>query len=927
MNNIFNIPANYDFLGSVASFVEKNFSDKENIRIVLPNHRSSKALKIKIFEKNGGCFLPKINAISDISYQDFLPFTKHDDVKNIVDELLQIKPLDDIDYLFLLTEEIGKIFFDNNQAQNFQTAIEIKNFFDEIEKNGINLENIDEIDDSNFPKHKQFKFDFLKTFYPKLKNILLKNNYFSKESYQSLVITRLAEVIEKYGLREPLIIAGSTGSVHYTKKLIKSVSKDKNGFLILQNFLEVKDKSETSPQFYLSELVEFANIEKNRIKNIVFKKNKLSDDAMLLFEKGLVVAGDDFYSCKQHNNFSYIEAKNEIEEAMAVASILHDEMRTNSRATQGDEDRLFASSRDSSVKSCAVISNCDNFTYFLSKELDRIGMNFNVATSLDASDSKLVTMMNLLLELIEKKFDSYTALSILKHPLSRFDKKSIEIFEIDVVRKARKEAGLKGLLNHTDSLNFDLQKKIKPLLDEFVNIASTLDTISETLVLSNVVEILISFVEKLSGKTFTETLSEEPCCEEISKIFEKLKRNFLIKSYELNLFFKKIFSQIKYFRNIDEGSEIEILPTIEARLLNFDLVIISSLNKGIFPKIPSENWLEKNIGISLKERKYGQNFYDFFNHIFNKKVVLSRCLTSFGEATDASPFLLKFQFLCKKLNIKIDSIFLDADIHLCDKAYNKRFDEDVISPKPLLEFRPKKLAITDIYKLISNPYQIYAKKILRLKKIDEIDYEPGNREFGSFVHIALEEFIKTKFSFNSAKKIFKKYFLSDENLITWLPKFENIFHSFLKQNVEGDVELTELPVSAEFYNIVINGKIDRISINDKGEAMIIDYKTGVAPTRSDVWSFKDPQLAISAMILKDEYNITSLRYLKLAKKIEMTEVCKNAKEVQDLIEITKIKLKHLLAYFYDEENGYRFIEDKYSKEYSHLARVSLVSDV
>ena len=38
------------------------------------------------------------------------------------------------------------------------------------------------------------------------------------------------------------------------------------------------------------------------------------------------------------------------------------------------------------------------------------------------------------------------------------------------------------------------------------------------------------------------------------------------------------------------------------------------------------------------------------------------------------------------------------------------------------EFRPQKISITEISKLLANPYTIYAKKILRLEPLDKIEH-------------------------------------------------------------------------------------------------------------------------------------------------------------------------------------------------------------
>lgn len=68
-------------------------------------------------------------------------------------------------------------------------------------------------------------------------------------------------------------------------------------------------------------------------------------------------------------------------------------------------------------------------------------------------------------------------------------------------------------------------------------------------------------------------------------------------------------------------------------------------------------------------------------------------------------------------------------------------------------------------------------KNFKIEELKPIDYEPSNAEFGSFVHNALEEYIKNPDQVNF-EKIFDKYFLSKQAKLIWLPKFKIFFEFF-----------------------------------------------------------------------------------------------------------------------------------------------------
>ena len=56
--------------------------------------------------------------------------------------------------------------------------------------------------------------------------------------------------------------------------------------------------------------------------------------------------------------------------------------------------------------------------------------------------------------------------------------------------------------------------------------------------------------------------------------------------------------------------------------------------------------------------------------------------------------------------------------------------------------RPRELPVTQIEMWMRDPYAVYARYILRLRALDELDAEPGAAELGTTVHDALAKFVK-----------------------------------------------------------------------------------------------------------------------------------------------------------------------------------------
>ena len=75
---------------------------------------------------------------------------------------------------------------------------------------------------------------------------------------------------------------------------------------------------------------------------------------------------------------------------------------------------------------------------------------------------------------------------------------------------------------------------------------------------------------------------------------------------------RKIKIQVlRHFEKSKLDSNVDILSPIEARLLNYDLIIVSSLNENDFPQIDNHGWIgakiKKDLGVNKTLKKIGQN--------------------------------------------------------------------------------------------------------------------------------------------------------------------------------------------------------------------------------------------------------------------------------------------------------------------------------
>ena len=184
---------------------------------------------------------------------------------------------------------------------------------------------------------------------------------------------------------------------------------------------------------------------------------------------------------------------------------------------------------------------------------------------------------------------------------------------------------------------------------------------------------------------------------------------------------------------------------------------------------------------------------------------------------------------------------------------------------------PSVLSVTDIETLIRNPYGFYAKKILGLRKKDNIWEEPKISDFGNFIHKVLEEYSK-----NYDKQFINLNLLDKQNALinignhilygtilpnytkkTWQIKLTAFSKAFILFDIERRKNCKEiyfetkgeLRLNIAGQDIKIIGIADRIEISKSNNITILDYKTGTIPTKKEIELGLSPQLIIESLML------------------------------------------------------------------------------
>ncbi|MDU8927950.1 double-strand break repair protein AddB [Alisedimentitalea sp. MJ-SS2] len=326
--------------------------------------------------------------------------------------------------------------------------------------------------------------------------------------------------------------------------------------------------------------------------------------------------------------------------------------------------------------------------------------------------------------------------------------------------------------------------------------------------------------------------------------------------------------------------DILIWGTLEARVQGADLLILAGLNEGSWPEAPTPDpWLNRKMrhdaGLLLPERRIGLSAHDFQQAIAAKEVWLTRSTKSDEAETVVSRWLNRLINLLGGLTDQGGKTALDGmrsrgkrwlalakameDVEPNDPAFRP-------APRPPVTARPRKLSVTEIQKLIRDPYAIYARHVLRLRPLDPLMRTPDALARGIVTHDVMERFIKSSMTVNgelsrdalmtAAREVIEAEIPWPAARLMWLSRLDRVADSFLadEHRRRESAEPIAFEVSGKrdmtAPDFTLTCQADRIDRTATGGLRIYDYKTGTPPSKDKQKHF-DKQLLLETVIAEN----------------------------------------------------------------------------
>ena len=396
---------------------------------------------------------------------------------------------------------------------------------------------------------------------------------------------------------------------------------------------------------------------------------------------------------------------------------------------------------------------------------------------------------------------------------------------------------------------------------------------------------------------------------------------------------------------------LDILGPIEARFHHTDICVIGGLNEGVFPPLPETGpWLNrsmrKTLNLPQPERKISELAADFAHSFCAPKVYLTRAQKADGAETIPSRFLARLEAVLMGRNIPFPVLSSDFGTAL-DRPEQA---ESIRRPQPCppVSARPDRLSVTRVETWMRDPYTIYARYILGLFPLKELNSDQKQQQYGIAIHNALESFIRENPNqcdkgrlMALADQYLTEAGMSVSDKAFYLPRFEQAADFIIAEQsaTAGKIEVSHTETEGSFTFDVdgkpftLTGKADRIDVFKNKSARILDYKTGTVPSPKEVASGYAPQLPLEALIFqkggfKDlkALPLSDLAFWKLAAKTEDCKVVSLTQKIsaENLVQDSFNGLVNLIHTFNNPETPYEACpvagkEPTYN-DYEHLSR-------
>lgn len=886
-----NIPASAPFLETLVDAIvealprDDPFALADTV-IFLPNRRASRGLVDAFAKRLGGAaLLPAIRPLGDIEDDP--------DVWGPEPLTLDVPPaIEPLRRRF----ELAQLVRARDVAEGgVSDPVRALAWADELCRLLDGAATVDEVDWSKLPTlvegrdlaaHWKRSADFLEiisTYWPKRLEI---DGLADPAARRAVLLHRLAQAWTATPPQTPVIIAGSTGSVAATRTLMRAAAALPKGVVVLPGLDADLDEGAWNavdaqhPQYGLKVTLDALAVSREmaaplteietpraRARRQLLREALVPADATADWRQRVADNGGPALIAEGTAGLSVIEARNEEEEALAVALLLREALETPDRTA-------------------AFVTPDATLARRVEAKLARWGIAPQMSIGEPLAETGHGVFVLLLADLLVDEGEPIAMLALLRHPLAVLGltdeerTEGVTALERVIVRGARRWSDLADLeqrivrdgKDEKDPAQHHIARRIVAHLAQALaplrsaRAADTLDL--ETL--ADAIADAARLVARDDAPGAITALGQGAAGESVVEMLGDMTAFGAslgaIAPRDAPRALHLLMSSRETPPPTGGHARIAILGPLEARLQRRDLMILGGLVEGGWPAPPPEDaflsrGMRRDLGLPEPEARIGLAAHDFAQLANAPEVVLTRSAQRDGSPSVASRWIWRLETLAraggdeKALAPTSDprkwALALDVPPRAVRLAPPR--------PRPPADARLKRLSFTEVETLIRDPYALYARRILGLESLDAPGGVAGPAERGTAIHAALEhhapqesandllarldaELDDAGFSRERRRTERVRLIPSAEAFVAWnSARLQSGFR--VHREIRGALDVGG--------GAMLSGRADRIDIRPDGAADIIDFKTGAPPSNLQVNSGLSPQLTLEAALVAE----------------------------------------------------------------------------
>lgn len=998
---VYTIDAGMPFVDALAAGIVADLGADpaalSTVRVLVPSRRSARSLTEAFLRQSGGraMLLPRISPIGDVDEDELALQDPGDDGSGLPVGLSLPPPIPPLRRQLLLTRLI--LAFGRNAAtpdQAARLAAELARLLDQIHTEGLDVRRLGELVPERFARHWELTLDFLAIVVEHWPRVLAEEGCLDPADHRNRLIKAQAQAWREAPPATPVFGAGSTGSIPATAELLMTVSRLPQGAVVLPGLDQDADDETWEalepchPQYSMARLLDRLGVHRHDVlpwPRPVPVASRVARSIMINRAMRPAATADQWreggsLSAAAMRGVTRIDAPGPEEEARAIALIMRAAVETKG-------------------KTAALATPDRNLARRVAAELQRWNLVVNDSGGQPLAQTQPGAFLRLTARAVAEDLAPVPLLAMLKHPLAAGGQRPgsfrhlVRQLERLILRGPRPQPGAPGLVaalaearaqaaeqapaedragrwRRLSWLVTELEESVAPLAALFrAGRAPIGDLVAAHVALC---ERLASSHEDTGAARLWRGDAGEAAAVFVAELNAAADVLPAIATGAYPAFLDALMAGRVVRPRYGAHPRLSIWGLLEARLQRADVMILGSLNEGTWPpKIDGSPWMSRpmmtEFGLPLPERRIGLSAHDFTQAFAAPEVVLTRARRVEGTPTVESRWLLRLANLIRSagspcLDGAQPPCFDDADPPCLDGAepwleWQRMLDAaeaaspaEPPAPCPPVAARPRQLSVTQIEQWMRDPYSIYALHILKLRPLDPLDADPGAADYGSFVHRALDLFLKDAQGLLPADALDRllaagrlalgNHFDRPGVRAFWWPRFVRIARWFLAVEQERRADIRSV-VSEVHGRLVFDGPAgpfaltataDRIDRLIDGRLAIVDYKTGSSPSKKEVAAGFAPQLPLEAAIAAAGCfeavagaPIAALEYWHLTGGEPAGKCSPAADNPQQLAESALAGLRQLVAVFDRPDTCYparpRPSSAPRFSDYEHLARV------